>query len=659
MTFLAGLLPKLLVFGVTALLSGVFASVAVASLQDRAPASTAGLAPEYLLAGADTPAGPDTPAVPGAAVAFNEEPNGEQQPLATLSPEDLQAVAAALLGGEPVSFVNPSGFPRIAPVTQFDGGPHSGANCMLTSGAMLVRLGFGVVTTGSTLRTLQDDQDGGTGLNDLATALWRGYGISLPSGLIRPNQLKSLLAAGYGAAVQGDYSKIPRALRLQKDYLGGHAIYLDGYYPGDARRGIPEAYYVIDPLGRPQAGYEGDWWPASAVDDFARAFAGGRVAAMWAFPPGGVAPEVVGPDVLPIPPDPPGGGGPAPTPDPSASASVESPTPDPSASASAPPSGPSGGFEPGDLVAELTPARPPAFDAGRGGFRAVPVFDFCLLSPGRPGCPAGLEAVFRIANPPVLQLPVGPKVDVVFVDSDRANVVIVGFTVDPAAAADVHFWEVGASPATVRSASTMSSISLFGTTVLLGRLDVKADTMYRFQAIAGSGLFAGQSEIGSFTTGSGVEQFDVRLSQAASPVFMFTTGLSPYLHLAEDAYARPMLRLAAMGGATCRETADFGTIAYCVDVAGSAPPAVCNRAEVSYGLAGIDGESVAVRAFPAEAGVGPGGAMTLGGVLEATGAVPADDVSVGCLASGMTYRIVLDVIGDDRGVLAVETVTVP
>ena len=45
---------------------------------------------------------------------------------------------------------------------------------------------------------------------------------------------------------------------------GGHAIYLDGYYPGNAKRGIPEAYYVIDPLGRPSAGSKGEWWPASA-----------------------------------------------------------------------------------------------------------------------------------------------------------------------------------------------------------------------------------------------------------------------------------------------------------------------------------------------------------------------------------------------------------
>lgn len=378
---------------------------------------------------------------------------------------------------------------------------------------------------------------------------------------------------------------------------------------------------------------------------------------MWAFPPGGVPPEVVGPDVLPIPPDPPGGGGPAPTPEPTPDPSASGESPSPSASSS--PGLPTAVFEPGDLTAELTPAGPPASGAGLGGRILVPVFDFCLVSPRPPGCPTGLEAIFALRDPPMLQLPAGPKVEVLFVDSDRANVVMVGFTVDPAAVADVRFWELGASPAAVRSASAMASITLFGKTVLLGRLDVKADTTYRFRAVAGSGLFAGQSEVGSFTTGGGVERFDVSLSQAASPVFKFGTGISPYLHLAEGAYARPMLKLAALGGATCLETADFGALAYCVDVAGSARPAVCNRAEVGYALAGIGGESVAVRAFPAEAGVGPGGTMTLGGVLEATGALPGGDVSVGCLASGMTYRIVLDAIGDDRGVLAVETITVP
>jgi hypothetical protein len=80
---------------------------------------------------------------------------------------------------------------------------------------------------------------------------------------------------------------------------------------------------------------------------------------------------------------------------------------------------------------------------------------------------------------------------------------------------------------------------------------------------------------------------------------------------------------------------------------------------VSYALSGIDAESVAVRAFPAVEGVTPAGDMTLDGVLEASGPVPSGSVSVGCLAPGLTYNIALDAIGDDRGVLAVKSVTVP
>ena len=39
--------------------------------------------------------------------------------------------------------------------------------------------------------------------------------------------------------------------------------------------------------------------------------------------------------------------------------------------------------------------------------------------------------------------------------------------------------------------------------------------------------------------------------------------------------------------------------------------------------------------------------------------MPSGDVSVGCLASGLTYHIVLDGVGDDRGILASSDVTVP
>ena len=648
MSVLVALVPKLMVFGVSALLSSVVASVAVGAMQNEGPVSTAGAAPEYLLQGPDTPAGP------GVTVAFDEQPAGEPAVAAPLPIEDLTEAADALLGGEPVSFTNPAGFPRIPPVTQFDGGPFQGANCTLASGAMLARLGYGIVTNGSTLRTLQDDQDGGTGINDLATALWRGYGITFNNGLIRPGSLKDLLASGYGAVVQGDYSKIPPGLRLQKDFTGGHAIYLDGYYPGSAKKGIPEAYYVIDPIGRPKYGYQGEWWPASVVDDFATAFAGGRIAAMWAFPPGGVPPDVVGPDVVPIPPDP-GGGSPGSTPEPGESP-VPTPTPDPGASPVEPVITP---VDAGDLTAELAADDEPVSGGEWGGVILVPVFDICLLQPRPAFCPTGIEAVFDVGTPPILQLPSGPDVEVVFVDSDRPDVAIVGFTVDPPAASDVKFWEADGSPDTVSTSSSMSSISLFGQTVILARLDVRAGTTYKFQAVAGDGLFAGSSAVGSFTTGDGVSKFEVALSEAASPVFELATGISPYLHLAEGAFAQPMLPLVDLGGATCLESAIFGGTGYCLDIGAAVVPATCMRAQVGYELTGIDATGVLVRAYPTVAGETPEGEMTLDGVLEASGPAPAGDVSVGCLASGLSYIIVLDAVGDDRGTLATATVTVP
>jgi hypothetical protein len=205
----------------------------------------------------------------------------------------------------------------------------------------------------------------------------------------------------------------------------------------------------------------------------------------------------------------------------------------------------------------------------------------------------------------------------------------------------------------------MSSFSLFGQTVILARLDVHAGTAYKFQAVAGDGLLAGSSPVGSFTTGDGVSKFEVSLSEVASPVFELVTGISPYLHLAEGAFAQPMLPLVDLGGVTCLESAIFGGTGYCLDIGAVEAPATCMRAQVGYELTGIDATGVLVRAYPMVAGETPEGEMTLDGVLEATGPAPAGNVSVGCLASGLSYSIVLDAVGDDRGTLAVESVTVP
>ena len=137
------------------------------------------------------------PATSPPPVAFDVEPSGSPAAAADPATRPTCSLAAdSVLGAEPVAYKNPSGFPRVPPITQFDGGPFQGSNCTLTSGAMLARLAFGIVTSGSTLRTLQDDQDGGTDLNDLNQALWRGYGVSFPTGFLRPDQLKDLLVEG-------------------------------------------------------------------------------------------------------------------------------------------------------------------------------------------------------------------------------------------------------------------------------------------------------------------------------------------------------------------------------------------------------------------------------------------------------------------------------
>ena len=398
MSAIGGIIAKLALFLVTAVIGATVATVAVSALKDHSPTSTASKAPDFMLTGAPDSPGGELP------IAFDVSENpADASPVPTLAPEDLALAANALIGAKPVVALNPTGFPRVPPVTQFDGGPFQNANCTLASGAMLARLGYGIVTTGSILRTLQDDQEGGTGLDDLGVALWRGYGISFHSGSIRTQQLKDLLAAGYGAVVQGDYSKVPPPLRLQASFTGTHAIYLDGYYPGDPSAGKPPAYYVIDPLGRPHAGYQGDWWPASIVDAFATSFGGGRVTAMWAFPPGGTPPDVVGADVLPIPSS--GGGGPAPS-------LAPGETPGPSLPAAP---------EPGDL-GPVTPVPPSGIDtAGTiGDITINPVFTICLVNPLPPGCPTGIPGTFKV-DVPLIQLKLGPTVNVVFVDFGPAQ----------------------------------------------------------------------------------------------------------------------------------------------------------------------------------------------------------------------------------------------
>ncbi len=113
------------------------------------------------------------------------------------------------------------------------------------------------------------------------------------------------------------------------------------------------------------------------------------------------------------------------------------------------------------------------------------------------------------------------------------------------------------------------------------------------------------------------------------------------------------------GGARQQDWPDFGGVSYCLDPPDLAAPPACTSANVDYEISGIEAEGVTVRAHPVSSGVTPDGDMTLDGVLEAQGPPGTGTVSVGCLGSGMTYSIVLDAVGDDRGPLAAQTVTAP
>jgi len=609
MSRLGAFLPRIAVFLGSVVVSGSIAYIALGATSAPEPVATAGERPEFEM----TAAGAQEQDVP---VSFDLiRTAGDPAVIEALATEELATVTTATLDGGPPAWLNPSGFPRVSPITQFDGSPHQNANCGLAAGAMLARLGYGIVTTGSILRTLQDDQVGGTGLDDLQVALWRGYGVTVSTGALLPSQLKALLAAGYGAVIQGTYGEIPPALRLQVGYTGAHAIYVDGYYPGSAT--IPEAYYVIDPLGRPAYGYEGEWWPASVVDAFGTSFGGGRIRSAWVFPPGGVPPEVIGPDVVAIPPS---GGD----------------VPDASALPSVPASPPSSGDpsvepgEPGDTDPGLSPVIPPLDPViTLGGLDVQVWLELCLILPFPAGCPDGIPGVFEVDVGDLAIVP-GPEVDVLFVDSDRPNVAQIGFTVEGGGPSEVRYWHADGTPPTVFDAGSIASLELFGQTIHVATLDVLASTTYHFQVVAGGAGGVGLSPIGTFTTAGGVLAFDLALATIESPVIDLVGGLSPYLHLG----------------------------------AGLAPPAAgeaCPVAEVDFALDGIDAEGVVIRAFPVPPGdPGPGGSLdALGASLEKEVLGTDGSAEIGCLEPGTAYHVVVDAIGDAGGPLAVETIEAP
>jgi hypothetical protein len=380
------------------------------------------------------------------------------------------------------------------------------------------------------------------------------------------------------------------------------------------------------------------------VDEFALAFSGSdRIAAAWAFPPGGVPPPaIVDPDVPNLP-----GGEPESSPGAGAS-----PTPVPSG-------GLPEGVEPGDDPPPEPPdlGDPPVLTPTEvGGVDLDPDLTICLLDPPPEGCPKGVDAVFD-KGPPILHVDLGPDIQVLGVDSDEPNVALVAFRVSSPAPVDVSFWEADGTPAEVDSASSIANLLIGGAPSFVARLDVLAGTDYLYQVIAGDGIFTSTSPVGSFTTGDGVKVFDVNLVAVPEPVYQLGSGFSPYVHLVSDGYAPPLYKLGDTSPDICLDVVDFGGSPYCGQK--EPPDSVgCTSAIVTYELLGIEASSVVVQAFPAETGEVEG-EPTLDGILEASGPAGSGEVSVGCLASGLTYSIVIDALGDPSGILASREITVP
>ena len=370
-------------------------------------------------------------------------------------------------------------------ITQFDGGPLQGVNCTMAAGAMLARLGYGIVTTGTQLRSFQSDQDGGTSLANLNQAMQTGWELQFARGWITPTELRALLWAGAGAVIQVIYGDIPVPLRIQPSFIGAHSMYVDAFRPAGLEG--EAAYYVMDPIGRPDRGYNGDWWPASVVEAAAIHFGGGRIVTAWAFA-GGIAPN-----------------GPYPSLPPEAY---------PSAAPGASPS-PCRSRRRCRRPTRARPIRPAAtssqipadlvdlFSAGAfsGGSTLVPSFGLCRRTLAAMFCPIGIPALYPVTgSPPPTAPPIALPLDLelLYADSPQLGVERVILTAPDGVVPTFTFWPSSGTGA-VASAAIEQAI-LDGRTVWIATFPV-AQGGYHFVATGVGAGGAGVSQIGSVTIG--------------------------------------------------------------------------------------------------------------------------------------------------------------
>jgi hypothetical protein len=378
-----------------------------------------------------------------------------------------------------------SSVPRVPAVTQFDGGPLQGVNCTMASGAMLARLAFGVVTTGSQLRALQDDQEGGTNFGNLQNAVGRGWGIRFASGALTPLQLRAVLFAGAGAVVDGFYGELPTSLRLQPNFTGGHAIYVDAFRPPDANG--PAAYYVMDPIGRTWQGYKGAWWPADALERFATTFGGGRIYTAWAFP-GGVVPAnhpVLPPSAYPTA-----------TGRPGESPRASEPPADPMPSGDIPPTAdPPVGEPPGEV-----PHFPDFHFKSDISEVKEPGVVYCLAQPPPAGCPRGIRGFvdLRGLTTATATAPPAHDIRVLYASTTAPGVYQLLIEAPPGTSSDLWYW----TKAGQLQAAEVEAAMLDGKSVAVATVTVDPTVDFSFVATASGDGIRAVGSVGSLAVGT-------------------------------------------------------------------------------------------------------------------------------------------------------------
>jgi len=444
----------------------------------RAPAAPSPVGTPVIVTAAD-----------GAPVGFDLAPAGDPRPVSPL-PDKSTIRLASYEEPDPSDPPDPDHpaqwwndtVPRVPAVSQFDGGPLEKVNCVMASGAMLARLAFGIVTTGSQLRALQDDQDGASSYGDLDTALERGWGVGLLRGLLTPLQLRALSYAGAGVVVSLDYGEVPLGVRLQASFTGGHSVYVDAFRP--AGPDGPAAYWVIDPIGHPWAGYDGGWWPAEDIERAAAARSGGKIYATWAFA-GGIVPDrhkVLPPNAYPT--------------SPATEAPTVAPSEDPlpSGDLGPPVDDPDTGTPPPDV-----PVFPNIMiNTNVFVVDPQPASLACTTEPLPSGCPGGVIGIMGPGGPTDPTAAPIDRIDILYANLINPATVQVVFDAPTGTSGQLWAWQGSGFPI-IQSIAQPAMIG--STPVSIATLAIDASGSFSFFATASGSSYAGLSTVGTLVVG--------------------------------------------------------------------------------------------------------------------------------------------------------------